>query len=129
MFGQVHHPNLLANGIAKEVDDDVVTLGDTLLVKLSEHDRVREQITVIGDLDHVRTVAQRDLEEARDCAIQNAEAILAPLDFKVRLVSEIYGHPVAEETIEIEDVHRELTLRVPRLVGDHQVHVVIEVTP
>src|SRR6185312_11201431 len=105
VFAQVHHPDFVSNVVAGEVNDDVITFGDTLLVKLGQNDRARQQVTVIGDLDHGGSIAQRDLKEARDAGVQNAEAILAALHFEIRLESQVHGHYVAQEAIEVEDVH------------------------
>src|SRR6185369_3069117 len=52
-----------------------------------------------------------------------------PLNFKVRFVREVYGHSIAQEPVEFKDVHGELTIVIPRFVGKHEVHVVVEVAP
>src|SRR6185369_3652039 len=52
-----------------------------------------------------------------------------PLNFKVRFVGEVYGHSIAQEPVEFKDVHGELTIVIPRFVGKHEVHVIVEVAP
>src|SRR6267143_2346763 len=74
-------------------------------------------------------VAQGDLEEARHRAVQDAEPVLAPLDLEVRVVGQVDRDAVAEEPVGVEDVEPQLAVRVPRLVGEHEVYVVIEVRP
>ncbi len=71
---------------------------------------------------------ERDLEEARHARVQDAEAVLAALHFEERLVGEVHRHLVAEETVEIEDVHGELAMSIPGLVREHQVDIVFEIT-
>ena len=84
---------LSPDAVAREVDDDVVALGDALLVELRERHRVRQQVAVVGDLDHRSSRhAERDLEEARHAGVQDAEAVLAPLHLEERLVGEVHGH-------------------------------------
>src|SRR5436309_2391849 len=80
MFSQVHHLDPLSDAVAGEVDDDVITLCNSLLVQLSEGHRSRQQVAIIGNLDHGRAVAQRDLEEAGNRGVEDAEAILPALD-------------------------------------------------
>src|SRR5262249_51626887 len=129
VLAQVHQVNLVADAVAREVDDDVEPFGDALLVESGEPDGARQQVAVVPDLDDFRAVAERDLEETRDARIQDTEAVLAALDFKVRLVEQVHRHDVAEEAVEVEDVERELAVAIPRLVGDEHVDVVVEIPP
>ena len=129
MLEQVHHPDLLPDAVAGKVDDDVVAFGDTLLVQLRDDHRARQQVAVVGDEDHRRAVAQRDLEEPRHGAVQDPETILAPLHLEVRLVGEVHRHHVAEEAVGLEDVEGELAVGIPGLVCHHEVDVVLEVAP
>ena len=129
VLAQVDQPDLVVDAIPREVDDDVVALGDALLVQLRQRHRVREQVPVTGDLDHRRPVAEGELEESRHAGVQDAEAVLAALHLEVGLVGEVHGHAVAEEPVEFEDVEVQLPVRIPRLVGQHQVDVVVEVAP
>src|ERR1041385_2112413 len=129
MFAEVDHPDFVPNAVAGEVNYDVIPLCDALLIKLGERNGAGEQVAVIGNLDHGRTIAQRDLEEAGNAGIQDAEAVLATLDFEVRLVGQVHRHYVTEEPVEVKDVEEQLSALVERLVGQHQVHVVIQVAP
>jgi hypothetical protein len=54
VLGEVHHVDLLPDAVAREVDDDVVALGDALLVELGERHGRRQQVAVVRDLDHRR---------------------------------------------------------------------------
>ena len=128
MREEVHHRHGLPDAVAREVDDDVVALGDAQLVGLSDGHRARQQVAVVGDLDHRRGVGERDLEEARHGAVQDAEAVLAPLDLEERPVDEVHRHHIGHETrLGVEDVESELAVRVPGLVREHQVDVVVEI--
>ena len=129
MLGEVYHPDLLPDAVAREVDHNVVALGNAQLVQLGEHHRTRQQVPVVGDLNHRRAVRQRDLEKARHARVEDAEAVLAPLHLVVRLVGEVHGHHVAQESVEVEDVHGQLTVRIESLVGHHEINVVIEIPP
>ena len=119
MLGQVHHPDLGvgAGRIAGEIDDDIIALGDALLVELGKGHGARQQIAVVGDLDHRRAVTQCDLVEAGHGAIEDAEAVLARLHLEVGLVAEVHGHDIAQEAVGLKDVEKELTMRVEILVG------------
>ena len=101
---------------AGEVDDDVVALGDAELVESAVRvTRLRQQVAVVGDLDQNGVPSrQRKLEEARHGAVQDAEAVLAPLHLEERLVGEVHRDAVAEEAVEVEDVEEELALVDPR---------------
>src|SRR5439155_19918179 len=79
VLGEVYHPDLLPDAVAREVDHNVVALGNAQLVQLGEHHRTRQQVPVVGDLNHRRAVRQRDLEKARHARVEDAEAVLAPL--------------------------------------------------
>src|SRR5207244_5698299 len=70
---QVHHPYALPDAVAGEVDHDVVALGDSQLVQRGDGDWSRQQVAVVGDLNHRRGVGERDLEAARRGAVQDAE--------------------------------------------------------
>src|SRR6185437_6393132 len=67
--------------------------------------------------------------ETRHAGIQDAKAILAAFDFEVGFVSQVHGHNVAEEPVKVEDVEIELAARIEGFVSQHQVDVVIQVTP
>jgi hypothetical protein len=94
---------------------------------------MRHEVAIIGDKDHrlsvARRVGHRDLEETRHGAIENAEAVLAALDFEERLVNQVDGHRVTKEAVEIENVEVELSVLVPCLVGQHEIEVVVEIAP
>src|SRR3954470_1759705 len=129
MLAQVDHVDALADLVAREVDDDVVALGDALLVELVQHHRVREQVAVFRYLDHRRAVGERDLEEARNRRVQDAEAVLAALDLEVGLVRQVHGHHVTDEPVEVEDVEEHLAVGVEGLFGEHEIYVVFQVAP
>src|SRR6185503_16009960 len=115
MLAEVDEPDFRAQRVAREVDDDVVALGDALFVELGEDDRRGQQIAVVADLDHRRSITQCELEEPRDAGIEDPEAVLARLDLAERLVTEVDGHRVADETVEVEDVEIELAVAIPGL--------------
>src|SRR6185437_9584293 len=106
---------------------------DALLVKLSERNRRRQEVAVIGNLLElhciVQIVTESHLEEARHCSVQDAEAILAAFNFKERLVSQVHGHCIAQEPVKVEDVEVQLAVRIESLVGQHDIDVVIQVAP
>ena len=131
MIGEVHEVQLVADLELREVDHDVEAFGDAHLFGLELHHRTRQQVAVVGNEGHrlreAGRVGEPELEEPRHGRVQHAEAVLAPLDLEVRLVGEIHRHHVAHEAVELEDVEVQLPVGVERLVGEHQVHVVIEV--
>ena len=133
MIRQVHHVELLADGVGREVDDDVVAFGDPELIQLRQQHRLRQQVAVVGDLDHrlrhARRVGERDLVEPGHAPVQDPEAIFPALHFEIRIGGEVHRHDVAHEAVEFEDVEEELTVLIERLVANHQVHVVIEIAP
>ena len=49
MLSQVHHPDLLPDLVAGEINDDVVALGDAQLVRLAEEHPSGQQVPVVGD--------------------------------------------------------------------------------
>ena len=99
VFAEVDQPDFVAQVVAREVNDDVIAFSDTLLVELNERDRLKHQVAIVGNLDHRRGVTQRQLEEARNAGVQDAEAILAALHFKEWLVAQVHGHHVADKSI------------------------------
>src|SRR5207245_427504 len=108
----VYHPDFAADVVFREVDNNVIPLGYSLLVERGELHRMREQVAVVGYLEEFRAIAQADLEKARDAGVENTETILAPLNFEIRLVSKIHGHHVADKAAELEDIHEQLTVLV-----------------
>jgi len=48
--GQVQHPELVAYLVLGEVHDDVIALGDPLLVELVQRHGTRQEVPVVGDL-------------------------------------------------------------------------------
>src|SRR6266496_5333540 len=131
MLGQVHHPNFVSDPVAGKVDDDVVALPDALFVQFLQHHRMRHEIAVVSDKNHwlgaPRRIGEGNLEEARDAPVEKAEAVLAPLNLEEGLEGEIDGHHVAQEAIEVEDVEEELSGRIPGLIGDYKIDIVIEI--
>ena len=83
----------VADAEPREVDDDVVALGDALLVELGQQDRVDHQVAVVGDEleGHRRPGRTGDgkLEEARHAGIEDAEAVLPRQHLHERRISEI----------------------------------------
>jgi hypothetical protein len=69
------------------------------------------------------------LEETRHRPVEDTETILSTLDFEVRFVKQVDRHAVAEKTVEVENVKEELPFFVPRFVGQHDIHVVVEIAP
>ncbi|MNV40266.1 hypothetical protein D3C71_1318670 [compost metagenome] len=80
--------------------------------------------TVAGDFTH-----QCNPEVARHRAVENAESIAARPHFQARLVLPVDQDLVAEKAVGVERVEPQLTIAVPGLVGHHQVHIVVAVTP
>src|SRR5207302_8859125 len=74
-------------------------------------------------------ISQRDLVEPRDGGVDDAEAIFAALHLEVGFVEAVDHDRVAQEAIGLEDVECELAMGVPGLVRDHEVDVVIEISP
>ncbi len=64
MFTNVHQPDFIPKVVAREVNDPIVALGDALLVGHNLRHRLREEVAVIRDLNHRRTVRETVLEEA-----------------------------------------------------------------
>ena len=115
VLAQVDEVQLVVEPIVREVDDDVVALGDALLVEsTSAVTGVRQQVAVVGDLrDRLRlpeAFASAILKKRDDAGVQDAEAVLPALDFEVRLVGEVRRHHVAEEAVEVEDVEGQLAV-------------------
>ena len=52
MLADVYQPDFVAQVIAGEVNDDVITLCDALLIELGQGDRLRHQVAIVGNLDH-----------------------------------------------------------------------------
>ena len=120
---------------AAEIHDDVVALRDRVGGHLAvlEVDRVLHDVAVVGD--HVegdrlsRLIDQGDLDVARDAAVQQAEAVAARAHLDEGLELPVHRHAVSQKTIAVEDVEIELTLVVPGLVGDQEIHVVVAIAP
>ena len=119
MFTEIHHPDLIARLVPREVNHDVIAFTNPLLIQHGERHRLRHQISVIGDQDHQGGVAEGELEKSRNAAVQNAKSVLACLDFHERLVAEIHRHRVAQEAVQVEDIEIQLSVLIPRLVGKH----------
>ena len=129
MLGKIHHPDLVPDAIAREVDDDVVPFGDAQLVQFCQRHRIGQQIAIVGNLDHRRGITQRDREEARDSGVEQAEAVLASLHLEEGLVGAVDHDRVAQKAVRLEDVERQLSRRIPGLVRQREVDVVVEVAP
>ena len=110
---QVDELDARADREDREVDDDVVALGDALLVERRQRDRVDDEVAVVGDeLERHRraVVAERQLEEARHAGIQDAEAVLARQHLEVGRVGEVDERQVAQEPVGGEDVEEVLAV-------------------
>ena len=96
-----------------------------------ERHRVRQQVAVVGDLDDrlVAPVAstQQSLKNRDTLAFRMRKRYLRVLHFEIRLVGQVHGHHVAQEAVEVEDVEVQLSAGVKRLVGQHQVDVIVQV--
>ena len=135
---RVHEVELRPHGILAEVDDDVEALSNRLRwqvfrLGVREGNGMLHDVAVVGD--HVERHAHalvrhdRDLEVARDRAIEQAQAILARPHVHIGFPGPVDRHLVAEETVLVEDVEGELPLGVPGLVRDQKVHVIVAVAP
>ena len=114
----------------REVDDDVVALGDALLVERGERDRVDHQVAVVGDeLERHRrpVVGQRQLVVARHRGVEDAEAVLPRQHLEVGGIGEVDERQVAQEAVGGEDVEEVLAVRIGGAVGDDQVDVEIDI--
>src|SRR5262249_29549906 len=97
--------------------------------QLSEGHGLRQQVAVVRDLTHRRRVTQGQLEETGNAGVEDAKTIFTALYFKVRFVTEVDGHHIADKSIELEDIEEELSVGVPCFVGQHEVDVIIQVSP
>ncbi|MCZ7626763.1 MAG: hypothetical protein M5R38_14160 [Candidatus Methylomirabilis sp.] len=92
-----------------------------------------QEIPVVGDLDHGRRlpcgVGEGHLEEAGDGAVQDAEAVLAPLHLKERPVDEVDRHHIPDEPVELKNIELELPVGVPGLIREQEVDIIVEVPP
>ena len=90
--------NFAADVVSREVDHNVIPLGNSLLVELrSASQDAGSRLPSLAIWVNFRAIAQADLEEARDAGVEDAETILAPLDFEIRLVGKVHGHHVADK--------------------------------
>ena len=86
-----------------------------------------QQVAVIGNLNHLRSVREAVLEEAGNGGIQDAKAVSAAFHFKEWLVDQVHRHHIAKKAVEIEDVKDKLTILIESLVSQHEVNVIIQV--
>ncbi len=112
---------------SSKVDDDLPPLGRPQLERVAD-DRRREQAAVVGDLRELHALLavgqpvlalqlvaavaevagglraaardhERQLVDARDRAVEEAEAVLAPLDLEHRVGRAVDGEDVADEAV------------------------------
>src|SRR6476646_2267388 len=129
MLAQIDHPDFAADVVSGKVNHDVIALGDSLHIQFRELDRMREEVSVVANLNDVRAIAQAEFEETRHTRVEYAEAILARLHFKIRPVGKIHAHHVTNKSVELEDVHGQLAVLVESLIGQHEIHVKVEISP
>src|SRR5437016_3136257 len=102
-----------------EVDDDVDALGDTQ-PEAGAWQRLWQEVSVIRDLHEWLAVAEEELVEARRPAVQQTEAVFPPGDLEERLDLAVHHELVAEDTVEVEGVEEDLSVRIEDLVGEQQ---------
>ena len=141
VFQHIDEVQPLARLERAEVDHDVIALRDGLhrqhttlrtegAVKRSD---VLHDATVVRDHVHRNGRAigldQSQLQVTRNAAVQDAEAVAPRTHVEVGLHLPVGQQVIAEEAFRLEVVEPQLTVLVPSLVTEHQVHIVVAVTP
>src|SRR5262249_30078407 len=104
----IHQVQPVADAEVREVNDDVVALGDALLIELSERDRVHHQVAVVGnELEGHGTAGgtgNGKLPEPGHGGGQDAEAVFPRQHFHVRRIGKVDQRHVTNHAVGGEDV-------------------------
>ena len=123
----------------REVDDDVVALGDALFVELLQLERADDEVAVVGDEveRHARARGEarccvdreRQLDEARHRRIEDAEAIAARQHLHVGIVGAVDGRMSPRKPSVSKMSKNSWPSWSKRRIGDREVDVEVGVAP
>jgi len=111
VLAHVDQPDFAANGVPGEVNDPVITLGDTLLIRYGPEEPRLEAGCHRWQSGQIGVPSDRPYAKKRDTlAFRMRKRYLRRFHFEIRQVGQVDRHHVAEETVEVRKCQRELTV-------------------